>query len=272
MELPDKYPSDVREFFRRYSDYRIRFEPFEKVNEYNIHHATGLPFLRLPFSAPYKTIASEVTRLYSHFTVFEPRKASHYVGLRKPVYELRDDASGWKALTLHGLGPEKSGHHSNYGYAEDLPESEVPYEWTEAAGWAPKTTSWIRETFPVRKFHRVRLMLLEPGRCVFPHKGKLNSNGRCEMGPVNIAIINPENFYFLVKGAGMIPFRPGSCFWFAPGFEHSLVNLSAIPRLHMIIEADFDDEFFLMALKSYEKDLTRGKMRRKVLEKIRLWT
>lgn len=253
MILSNIFPDDVRAFFQENFDLRIPCSPYEKVTSDNIMHATGLPFLELPFIAPFEKIAEEAQALYGKFSVFEPRKASHYLGQEKPLYEKREDAEGWTSLTIHGLGWDKAGHHSNYGFEESLSEDELPYVWTDVADRVPETVAWLKSTFAVHKFYRIRFMILEPGRCVFPHRGKLNPDGRAELGPVNIAIVNPSEFYFLVKGAGPIPFQPGKCFWFAPGFDHSLVNLSSQPRLHLIVEANFKREFYSAAFERYQK-------------------
>jgi hypothetical protein len=84
---------------------------------------------------------------------------------------------------------------------------------------------------PFSKLHRVRFMWLAPGGFIAPHTDT-SAHG---LAAINVALTNPGGAMFRSRDHGVLPFEPGAAFLVDIGYEHSCVNLSDVPRVHMIV-------------------------------------
>ena len=178
--------------------------------------ASGLPWLKLDVSFPHERLLEEARR-----------QAGRYVSHRS-------NGRGWKSLCLHGIGPTHTLAATSYGFAS---EQEAPHRWTEVAESCPDTVAFIK-SLPARRLFRVRFMMLEPGGFIAPHQDSTTPR----LGPINLALNQPEGCLFKMEGAGVIPFVAGSAFLIDISNRHSLINLGRTARFHIIVHGTFEDD------------------------------
>jgi hypothetical protein len=152
---------------------------------------------------------------------------------------------GWKSLCLHGISSAHTENADKYGMSQEDPSI---YQWTDISRLAPLTTNFFQEKFHYKCFHRLRFMLLEPGGYISPHR----DYDDYKLGPVNIALNNPEGCEFYMESVGLVPFTPGTVNKLALVNRHCVVNRSQEPRIHMIIHGVPEDSFWdPLIVKSY---------------------
>ena len=134
---------------------------------------------------------------------------------------------GWSGITLHGIDYDKTEGHEQYGFNT---EEEANYHWTDICDKAPYIVNMIK-SLPYSKFNRVRIMRIEPGGYIMPHK---DGEGRI-FGPYNLALTHPDGCTFHFEGKGKVPFKPGRGFFLDLGRRHCVVNYSREFRYHVII-------------------------------------
>lgn len=135
--------------------------------------------------------------------------------------------AGWSGITLHGIDYDKTESHEQYGFNT---EEEANYHWTDICDKAPYIVNMIK-SLPYSKFNRVRIMRLNPGGYIMPHK---DGEGRI-FGPYNLALTHPDGCTFHFEGKGKVPFKPGRGFFLDLGRRHCVVNYSREFRYHIII-------------------------------------
>ena len=175
----------------------------------------GLPYLPLSlrFPVPYEAMLNEALCAM-------PRAVRHREG----------ESRGWTALMLHGLSSSQTMDHRAYG----LPDGLVDYRWTELSTVLPVTTTFVR-SLGYDDLERVRVLILEPGGWIMPHADPVEG-----LGPLNVALNNPDGCEFAMEGAGILPFSPGMAIMPAVGRRHAVWNRSALPRLHLLINGEID--------------------------------
>lgn len=142
------------------------------------------------------------------------------------------EGKGWKAITLYGyssLMTDDDSYYQSNGF--DLPETK---SWTSISNFFPKTKQWIIENIPFSKFGRVRLMVLEPGGYIAPHRDY--PRGQCLAG-INIAINHPANIQYIVGGEEII-WQEGDSRLIDIGSTHEIYNNSNESRVHIIVHSD----------------------------------
>jgi len=188
----------------------------------NASPSSGLNYLELglPYKVPYE-------KMYEEAHSFK----EHYV----PHRSLYEGHGGWKSLCIHGLSAVQTQYHDRYGFKKDdgspMEDKDVPYIWTDICKWMPTIAKFFQETFTYETFARVRIMQLEPGGYIFPH----TDWDMHKLGPVNLALNNPDGCKFFMRGRGVVPFKPGQANKLDIGFEHIVFNDSDEYRYHMII-------------------------------------
>jgi hypothetical protein len=217
-QLEDTSP--MQKFFQSNRNRReIPYLPSKTRQE--ILRKSLLPFLPISgFSIPYKEMFAEAQRLIPAMVAHRADYESH---------------SGWKSITLHGISSAHTQGAEKYGFD---PEDNRIYQWTDIARLAPITTDFFRETFKYSHYHRVRFMLLEPGGYVMPH----SDFDQYVLGPVNIALNNPDGCEFVMENIGVLPFSAGSILKLALVNRHAVINNSSEPRIHMIVHGAPDWE------------------------------
>ena len=168
---------------------------------------------------------------------------------------------GWKSCCIHGIDTDKSGIWRTYGY-----EHEPEYKWTELSVLTPTITRFWKQ-FPMERYARVRFMMVEPGGYVDPHNdtppGVDISNISEHLIPINVAIDHPDNCYMTLKGHGIVPWKSGQMKIVNITNDHSVINMSDKPRMHMIahgIIGNRRNEFNKLIASSYKKQYERYKI------------
>lgn len=194
---------------------------FEKI-------ISSIPFLRLNIDYPYTSMLKEAQSLKSMYVA------------HRSAYERH---TGWKSLCIHGLSPTMTDSHEVYGYSNPY---DVPYIWTDVASF---TQNWFMNNFPTKKFFRIRFMLLESGGFIEKHI----DNNRNKLGPVNMALNNPDNCNFVMNDI-IVPFKVGTAFMLNVSNEHYVKNESNIDRYHIIVHHEPNEEFKKIVEESYEEN------------------
>lgn len=164
-------------------------------------------------------------------------QCSHLLVEHRGGYE----SQGWKSFCIHGRSLTETREQEYY----DTP---APMEYTkETQELMPETVDWLRNTWPHGDYARVRVMCLEPGGWIGVHT---DNNLNC-LGPVNIAITQPNECNFYMEHAGVIPFQPGSAMWLNVSNKHAVINNSDQPRYHIIIHQTESADWHRLVLKSY---------------------
>jgi hypothetical protein len=177
------------------------------------------------------------------------------------VAHREDNNTGWNSCCVHGIGTDKTGAWTNYGYSD---ESTVPYDWTELSHKVPVVKQFWQHVFPADHYRRIRFMELTPSSAITPHSdmpGKLPGETGMDMldfgVPVNIAVVHPDNCYMVLEGYGIVPFKEGKAFIVNIRNYHSVINLSDQPRVHVIGHSygygNKQAAFAELLVRSYEK-------------------
>lgn len=143
---------------------------------------------------------------------------------------------GWKSLTLHGIDKHKTEHYTQYGFSS---LDEANYHWTDICNEIPNLYQFLRN-LPFKKFDRVRIMRLDAGGYIMPHT---DGPGRI-FSPLNIAINNPQDCYFIFENAGIVPFESGTGMILDVARKHAVINFSNEPRYHVIVHGYYDNDFY----------------------------
>ena len=187
----------------------------QSLDFYSIMNGGVSPWLqlKLPFIIPHQLIKAEIERVLDYFV--EHRSYG-------------EDNQGWSSLILHGLGPEKSSSHTAYGYSTaDM----APYDWQAVTEQMPVTKDFFKNHFGYESYHRLRVMKLNPGGKITLHR----DDDVSRLGPLNIAIHQPENCTLTFEGHGHVPYKNGSAFLLDLSIPHEGVNHSNENRYHIIV-------------------------------------
>lgn len=153
---------------------------------------------------------------------------------------------GWKGLTLHGLSSEKTMCPEDYGIAAE----KANYQWTEVSRAFPSIREFFCGLYPSESYGRIRLMMIEPGGFILPHRDREKSH----LGPLSIPLNTPKDCYFMVEGFGRLKLRPGNGYLIDISRRHCVWNRSNQPRFHIIAEARYGKrkmEFINLVVDSY---------------------
>lgn len=140
------------------------------------------------------------------------------------VQHREKDSIGWSSFCIHGKSFDAT-REDNY-YNDDR-----AHVWTqEALKYMPTTIDFLKSLNFI-KFHRVRVMCLEPRGFINIHRDQDESN----LGPINIAINHPKNCKFYLEHHGELVFRPGVAYRLNLVNYHAVINYSDTPRYHIIV-------------------------------------
>ena len=216
---------------------------------------SGLHYLELdlPWDIPYKEMHKEADSFKEHYVPHRSMYEHHgrfNCGVNSAVVDqhgatrIAPAVPGWGSLCIHGLSAVQTQYHDRYGFIKDdvtktdlhpfgtpMEDKDVPYIWTDICKYMPTIAKFFQEVFSYQVYARIRIMQLAPGGFIYPH----TDWDMHTIGPVNIALNNPDGCKFYVKGRGCIPYKPGSAIKLDIGFDHALFNDSDEYRYHMII-------------------------------------
>jgi hypothetical protein len=157
---------------------------------------------------------------------------------------------GWRSLVIHGINENKTRHYKYYGFKN---EKDAKYDWTTIAEKCPITTNWLKNTFPMIEYNRIRFMLLEPNGYILPHRDGYSH----ELSKINIALNHPDNCIFKMNNHGVVPMKPGVVMFLDVFNFHSYINKSKEDRIHIIIHpGDPNSEFKKLVEHSYKKEFS----------------
>ena len=191
-----------------------------------VRNESMLPYIMFDVDMPIDDILNEISQAKQNF------------------YVHRDDQSiGWSSLVMHGMGNDKTNGPEYYG----VDEKDAQYNWTEASDSIPSLKKWLQQQKYFVDFDRVRIMALEPGGYIEPHKDYSKSR----LGPINIAINNPDECFFVMEDAGIVPFQPNKGAWLDLSNKHSVYNKSRQTRYHIILHGGKTNEFKQKVFENY---------------------
>jgi hypothetical protein len=178
-----------------------------------IRTQTGLPWLMLDFKCPWKDILLEAKRMTEWIS-----------------YRL-ESGNNWSSLALHGIeGDYKKVYHT---------DDNVKYDWTSIADQCPITKDFLQNNAGIISHERTRFMKIDPGGSINLHHDRDDQNGPLtrdimRLGILHFAIQHPNGCDFTMPHWGDIPIKNGSTWFFSNVWEHTVVNNSDKPRIHII--------------------------------------
>lgn len=186
----------------------------EELSYDQILTSSPMPFLPINFfeSAPLAQMLKEAESL-----------------TERMVPHRSDYSHGWRSITLHGLAAEKTEGMERYGLnTNDL----SLYKWMDfTEELTPCVRSFFENSFKYEFYHRVRIMLLEPGGYILPHADMK----QFLLDPVNIALNQPKDCHFYIEDFGEVPFQASPFIKLSLERRHIVVNRSRVRRYHIIV-------------------------------------
>ena len=152
---------------------------------------------------------------------------------------------GWRSLCLHGISSVHTENHDRYGFPD---RESAPYAWTDISKFCPVSTEFFSNVFGYDWYERVRFMLLEPGGYILPHEDV----DWKQLGPVNIALNNPDGCVFAMEDWGIVPFAGGTANMLAVGYRHAVYNNSQEDRYHIIVHGSRGADWTDYIINSYK--------------------
>ena len=207
---------DPKEFAQRNRfPAKIKY-PQDLKNGRDVHMSDQLPFLPITDwedTADWDQMLHEAKKLSKHFI----QHRSH------------ENHAGWASLCIHGLSSVHTESSHTYGFTDD----NAPWRWTDVSDWCPTITNFFKNDFNYTKYFRIRIMKLAPGGWVIPHKDSLTLDQN-HIGPVNVALNNPDNCNFYMDNIGILPWRQGRAIKLNLYNVHCVYNHSNEDRYHII--------------------------------------
>lgn len=213
---------------RKFANYLTKLPPYNPFADFRwVRQESNLPWLKLDIAVPRQDMLDEIS------------------GFPHELVDHRDEYSehhGWKSGCLHGKSFTATRE-------DDFYSDSRPHDWTmEALQYFPKTVEYFKKIWPASTYHRLRLMLLEPGGYISVHSDVVSPG----MGAINIAITQPNECRFVMADRGTVPFEPGSAFFLDVSNMHTVFNDSDQKRWHIIVHQDFEDiRFQNLVVNSY---------------------
>jgi hypothetical protein len=150
---------------------------------------------------------------------------------RYVFHRKKESHKGWSSICLHGISERHTEAPHVYGYNG---HDEAPYIWTKASEDCPTIRGFLQRRLGYSVFYRVRIMKLDPGGSVAPHRDSLTEDENF-LGPINVAINHPDGCKFYMDNIGYLPFRQGTVMQLNLHHAHCVYNESSEPRYHMIV-------------------------------------
>jgi hypothetical protein len=163
----------------------------------------------------------------------------------------KDESNMWRVITLYGYSSIITDSPEYLRENNLLPE-DIKLQWTDISPMFPKTVEWVKKNIPLKTVSRIRVMVVDPGGYIMPHRDY--HHGQCACAGINIAIVNPEGAEFCLEENGLIPWEEGDVRVFDVGRYHCIRNNGNIPRIHLIVSPlspEWDIEAKRLACDSY---------------------
>ena len=206
------------------------------VEKFNwIRHNSGLATLLLDIPKPSNDIRDEILKS---------------VDIAVPHRDT--DGKGWRSLTLHGHSYIMTDSDDAY---EEKGFTLGTKEWTDIAKHFPLTKQWIIKNIPFEKYGRIRIMIVDPGGYVSPHKDFLHGQ---LLGGINIAITHPKEVVFNIENYGNVEWQEGESRLIDLGSIHQITNNSSKSRIHIIVHSEpidqWNETIMQLVCNSYNKE------------------
>ena len=204
---------------------------------------TKARYLILDVPVPYAEMLKEAQALKNRYTEHRSDNGGH---------------KGWKSLALYGLGEDLHESWEDYGYATGG-DAAKDFMWTPAARECPATMDFLLNTFPCKKYGRVRFMLLEAGGFIDYHSD--NNAGIYLTENTNIPLNNPkECLWKWGDGHPDLFMEPGKPYAMNITYEHAVFNNSNEDRYHLIIARhDATDQWKTLISDAAKKENIEGR-------------
>ena len=187
----------------------------------------GLPWLQLHIPVPAKIMLEEIKAIQDLLVCHR---------------DANGESWGWHSFVIHGKAWDATREDEHYN-------DDRPHVWTDRAlKLMPRTVEYFQTEWPAGQYARIRIMLLEPGGFINVHQ----DSDQPGLGPINIAITQPDDCHFVMAGQGTVPYQAGQAFWLDVSHPHIVRNNSAQNRFHIIIHQDFDLRFAKAVDQSYK--------------------
>lgn len=158
---------------------------------------------------------------------------------------------GWRSCVLHGLGDGMSTTWDQYHITQE--EAWEQYHWCNASRGTTIREQLIRY-WPAEFFNRVRIMALDPGGYIQPHRDLEQHR----LTVCNISLNNPPGCQFVMANHGTVPFKDqGSALLLDIANQHGVYNPSTQIRYHMIVHYEIGDrmrDMFYVLRESFWKN------------------
>jgi len=215
------YPQDLIDFYNQYKDCTNSVHHSIESAQHDIECA----YYPIEFNFNHELFLTECRAVDEYFCFHRSLDKKKGYG-----------HTGWKSLTLHGIDKHKTEHYTRYGFNS---LEEANYQWTDICNHVPNLYAFL-SNLPFKLFDRVRIMRLDPGGYIMPHT---DGPGRI-FSPLNIAINNPNECYFIFKDKGIVPFAAGRGLILDVAREHAIINFSNETRYHVIVHGHYDKDFY----------------------------
>lgn len=153
-------------------------------------------------------------------------------------HRIHETHSGWSSLCIHGITSVHTESPHVYGYNNE----NCPWRWTDVADVCPTITNFFKNTFDYTKYFRIRIMKLAPKGFIIPHKDSLTEDEN-HIGPINIALNNPNNCNFYMDNVGILPWINGRAIKLNLFNTHAVVNHSNENRYHIIVHGQMGESW-----------------------------
>jgi hypothetical protein len=169
------------------------------------------------------------------------RLSKHYVPHRN-----HENHQGWSSLCVHGLSSVHTESSHTYGFKD----ADAPWRWTDIADWCPTIAEFFKNKFDYSKYFRIRIMKLAPGGYIVPHRDSIVQEEN-HIGPINVALNNPEGAEFYMDGHGYLPWVQGRAIKLNLYNVHSVFNHSKEDRYHIIVHGHMGNGWTNRILNNY---------------------
>ena len=191
---------------------------------------SGLHYLKLPLQCDVEGIQREVELVNDRFVAHRP-----------------EISKKWYGLTLHGLDSSKTEDARQYGLESGDFADSTKMNWTKASKYTPLIRQFV-ESLKIERLARVRIMKLEPGGEIHPHR---DSKTPALGNSINVSITEPNGCIWGFSDGMTVPFRPGAAFDIDISKTHFVRNAGSLPRYHLIIHPFYHGRYSQMLAKAY---------------------
>jgi hypothetical protein len=172
--------------------------------------------------------------------------AKEIQAIRHLLVDHRDDYGeheGWRSFCVHGRAYDATREDSYYT------DTRIKTWTMEAEIFMPETVQYF-QSWPIDRFHRIRVMELAPGGIISLHQDESKPSA---LGPINIAITQPTGCDFCMEHYGVVPFKVGTSMLLNVSNLHTVINNSEEYRYHIIVHYEPTNLFDSILLTSYNK-------------------